>query len=304
MTDTEDATAAAAKTAQAMADMAKTLAALTEELAKRPAVNALEHFVGLPANPLAFPPGANGAYPVLVTPVLHPHLLPDVIAQIRKFEFPPTLLGRLLKTHSVTPPAPLLLVLGPNGEAQFMPQTSVTGASALLREVPDVLTFVEAWMIFVSILQNEHLLLPVAQALTAYLNNVIAIARVYPWAAVLDYHVAFLQARAIDPFFNPIKWMKSDPHLHTMHLLTPSITLPTTPAAPAASSSDDRANPSPAVIAKMAGQICYYWNDSGCGGPGAGCYRRHICRLCRALSHTEKACPTRVTLTPVALPAP
>ncbi|KAJ7467070.1 hypothetical protein FB451DRAFT_404549 [Mycena latifolia] len=179
---------------------------------------------------------------------------------------------------SVAPPAALILVLGPNGEAQFVPQTPVAGASAFIREVPDILTFVEAWMIFISVLQNQCLSLPITQALTAHLNNIIVVARAYPWASVLDYHVAFMQARALDAFFNPIVWMKSDPHLHTMHLLAPSVQAPVTAAAP---SSTDHA--------RMAGQACYVYNDKGCAGPAAGCYRRHICRDC-GRPHPKSAC--------------
>jgi hypothetical protein len=185
---------------------------------------------------------------------LHPHLLPDVILQIREFKFPPASLGRLLETHSVAPPAPLLFVVGPNGEAQFMPQPSVTGASALLREVPDIVTFVQAWMIFISVFQNEHRELPIAQALAGHLNTIILVSRVYPWAAVLDYHVAFMQARALDFCFNPSLWTKSDPHLHTMHLLTPFII----PPAATPSSSSVRANLSQGDIGRMASQVCYF----------------------------------------------
>ncbi|KAJ7217153.1 hypothetical protein GGX14DRAFT_602238 [Mycena pura] len=191
----EIATADAAATKKALADMSLSLANLTAEIAKRGASSALESLLGLPANPLASPPGANGKYPALVTSILHPHLLPDVIAQIGRFEFPPAHLGRLLKTFSAAPQAPLLLVMGPNGEAQFMPAEPVPGATALLREVPDILAFTEAWMIFMSVLQNLHVALPIAQGLSAYLNNIVTIARVYPWASVLDYHVAFMHSR-------------------------------------------------------------------------------------------------------------
>jgi hypothetical protein len=138
------------------ATVTQNLAGLTAELAKRPAANPLEYLIGLPANPLGFPPGSNGTYPVIVTPRLHPHLLPDVIAQIGKFDFPPAHLGRLLKTFSATPPAGLILTLGPNNEMRLVPPTPVSGATALLRELPDILTFVEAWMIFTSVLQNEQ----------------------------------------------------------------------------------------------------------------------------------------------------
>ncbi|KAJ6579898.1 hypothetical protein B0H10DRAFT_2235472 [Mycena sp. CBHHK59/15] len=284
---------AAAELKQTLADMAKSLAALSAEVAKRPATNALEHLVGLPANPLAFPPGANGTYPVLVTSILHPHLLPDVIAQIGKFEFPPAHLGRLLKTFTLAPQGPLLLVPGPNGEAQFTPAAPVPGATALLREIPDILTFIEAWMIFMSVLQNLWLALPIAQALSAHLNNIIAVARVYPWATVLDYHVAFVQLRALDPYFNPMSWIRNDPHLHTLHLLTPSIVprAPAPPSAPAGPSSTDRA--------RMAGQTCYMYNGPmGCGGPPA-CYRRHICRVCSG-QHPSPLCRAAESAAPTA----
>ncbi|KAJ6563771.1 hypothetical protein B0H10DRAFT_1966010 [Mycena sp. CBHHK59/15] len=275
----------AAQLKQTLLDMSKSLATLTAEIAKRPAASALEQLVGLPANPLAFPPGANGTYPVLVTPLLHPHLLPDVIAQIGKLEFPPANLGRLLKTVSVTPPAALHLVLGPNGEAQFVPSTPVSGATALLREVPDILTFVEAWMIFMSVLQNQQLALPIAQALTAHLNNIIVVARVYPWASVLDYHVAFMQARALDPYFNPINWTKSDPHLHTQLLLTPSLVSPSLAPLPPTTPSSG-----PAPVVKAA-QTCYAYNGAGCGGASVGCLRRHICRACGG-PHAAYLCRT------------
>ncbi|KAJ6629112.1 hypothetical protein B0H10DRAFT_2209050 [Mycena sp. CBHHK59/15] len=137
------------------------------------------------------------------------------------------------------PPAALLLVLGLNGEAQFTPSTPIAGATALIREVPDVLTFVEAWMIFMSILQNQWLSLPIMQALSAHLYNIIAL-------------------RALDPYFNPMNWIKSDPHLHTLHLLALSIS-PPAPATPSVPSSTDRA--------RMAGQTCYMYNGTGCGGP-------------------------------------
>ncbi|KAJ6496463.1 hypothetical protein C8R47DRAFT_1212783 [Mycena vitilis] len=276
--------------------MVKAMADVKAQLATRPATTPLEQITGHAANPLAFPPGANGTYPAISTSFLHQHLLPDVVVQIRDFKFPPASLGRLLETHSVAPPAPLLFVLGPNGEAQFMPQPSVTGASALLREVPDVVTFVQAWMIFVSVFQNEHRALPVAQALAAHLNTIIVVSRVYSWPSVLNYHVAFMHARAQDFCFNPSNWMKSDPHLHTLHLLTPLIM----PVVTVASPSNTRAGPAPADIGKMATQVCYYYNDDGCGGPDAGCYRRHICRHCKLTGHTWKLCPTR----PQALAAP
>lgn len=129
-------------------------------------------------------------------------------------------------------------------------------------------------MVFLSVLQNQFPALPIAQALSAHLSNIIALARAYSWASVLDYHVAFLQARAIDPFFNPLHWIRSDPHLHTLHLLTPSITAPRPPA------------PSPPVdrlAAKPATnniQICFAYNGAGCAGPAVSCFRRHVCCLC------------------------
>ncbi|KAJ7783509.1 hypothetical protein DFH07DRAFT_948524 [Mycena maculata] len=280
---------ALAENTRVMADMAKTLSDMKAQLEARPATTPLEQIIGRAANPLAFPPGAHGTYPAISTSFLHPHLLPDAILQIREFKFPPASLGRLLETHSVVPPAPLLLVVGPNGEAQFMPQPSVTGVMALLREVPDIVTFVQAWMIFVSVFQNEHCALPVAQALAAHLNTIILVARVYPWPTVLDYHVAFMQARAQDFCFNPSNWMKSDPHLHTLHLLTPFIV----PSAAATPSLNNRAGLSQVDIGKMASQVCYFYNDDGCGGPDAGCFRRYICRHCKAAGHTWKVCPNR-----------
>ncbi|KAF8166631.1 hypothetical protein K438DRAFT_1775059 [Mycena galopus ATCC 62051] len=205
-----------------IASMGKAIQELAAEVKKRPATSALEMLIGLPANPLALPPASNGTYPVLVTALLHPHLLPDVITQIGDFKFPPANLGRLLKTASVQPPQTLHLVVGPTGLPEFTPSAPVAGATALLHDVPDVLAFAEAWGIFMLVLQNERLLLPIAQALSAHLGNIIVLACAYPWPTVLDYHVAFIQKRALDPFFNPIFWMNSDSHLHTVHLLTPS----------------------------------------------------------------------------------
>ncbi|KAJ7272851.1 hypothetical protein C8J57DRAFT_260489 [Mycena rebaudengoi] len=254
---------------KALAEMSKVLTTVSAELAKRPAVTALEQLVGLPANPLAFPVGADGKYPVLFTSILHPHLLPDVITQISKFEFPPTHLGRLLKTATVAPQMPMNLLIGLNGAATFIPAVPVPGATALIREVPDILTFTDAWMIFMSVLQNQQLALPIAQALSAHLSNIITVARAYPWASVLDYHVAFMQARALDPFFNPITWTRSDPHLHTMHLLTPSLSSPLPSSI--AVSPDRTAKPT---------QTCFAYNGAGCSGPSVGCFRRHICRAC------------------------
>ncbi|KAJ7792489.1 hypothetical protein B0H14DRAFT_2394468 [Mycena olivaceomarginata] len=270
--------------------MSKTLTDLTTALGKRSGSSALELLVGLPANPLALPPNANGTYPTLVTSILHPHLLPDAIVQIGKLEFPPTHLGRLLPSHTIAPQAPLSLVVGPNGEAQFVSAAPIPGATALLREVPDILAFVEAWMVFMSVLQNEHLDLPVAQGLSAYLNNIITIARVYSWPAVLDYHVAFMQLRARDAYFNPLSWAESSPHLHTTHLLIPSIHFPPA-AAPPIVMPPLPAAAAPAVMSaqertRMAGQPCYAWNGPvGC----AGCARRHVCRICYG-AHPATAC--------------
>ncbi|KAJ7810861.1 hypothetical protein B0H14DRAFT_1479582 [Mycena olivaceomarginata] len=263
---------------QSITDMSKTLALLTAEIAKRPATTALEHLLGAAANPLALPPSSNGTYPALNTLTLHPHLLPDVVGQIGKFEFPPTHLGRLLKAFSA-PLQGLHLVAGPDGTALFMPPAPVAGASSLLREVPDILAFVEAWMIFTSVLQNTHLELPVAQALTAHLGNIVVLSRAYPWSTILDYHVAFMQARAQDTCFNPVLWMRSEPHLHTTHLVVPHFL-------PASSSST--AGPS-ADRLRMAAQVCYMYNTSaGCPGP-PNCYRRHVCKNC-AGPHSKEMC--------------
>ncbi|KAJ7893668.1 hypothetical protein B0H14DRAFT_3427319 [Mycena olivaceomarginata] len=100
----------------------------------------------------------------------------------------------------------------------------------------------------------------------------------------LDYHVAFVQARA---FFSPINWIKSDPRLQTLHLLTPSMLAFATPA-PAGPSYTDRA--------RMATQICYMYDDKGCGGPPA-CYRQHICRNCSG-PHPSTACASGATAAP------
>ncbi|KAJ7368933.1 hypothetical protein DFH08DRAFT_947817 [Mycena albidolilacea] len=88
-------------------------------------------------------------------------------------------------------------LLGAAANPLALPPSSnapVAGTSSLLREVPDILAFVEAWMIFTSVLQNTHLELPVAQALTTYLGNIVVLSRAYPWLTVLDYHVTFMQA--------------------------------------------------------------------------------------------------------------
>ncbi|KAJ7309151.1 hypothetical protein DFH08DRAFT_823582 [Mycena albidolilacea] len=140
----------------------KTITNITAQLARQSGTNTLKPLVGLLANPLALPPNAN-----------------DIIAQIGCLEFPPTYLGCLLPSHVIAPPAPLSLVTGPNGEAQFVAATPAPGTTVLLREVPDILAFVEAWMIFMSMLQNEHRGLPMVQGLSAHLNT-IAVARVYP----------------------------------------------------------------------------------------------------------------------------
>jgi hypothetical protein len=271
-------------------EMSKTISTIAAQLARQSGASALELLVGLPANPLALPPNANGVYPALITSILLPHLLPDVIAQIGRLEFPPTHLGRLLPSHAIAPPAPLSLVAGLNGEAQFVAAAPVPGATALLREVPDILAFVEAWMIFMSVLQNEHRGLPVVQGLSAHLNNIIAVARVYPWPTVLDYHVAFMHLRARDPYFNPLSWSQSSPHLHTTHLLIPSIHFPPVTAPPAVTPPLPAAA-APAVMSsqertRMAGQPCYAWNGPvGC----AGCARRHVCRICFG-AHPATAC--------------
>ncbi|KAJ7761550.1 hypothetical protein DFH07DRAFT_771410 [Mycena maculata] len=278
--------------------MTAMLTSLHSEIAKQPAVNPLEQLMGLPADPLAFPPGANSAYPILVSTFLHPHLLPDVIAQISKFEFLHTHLGRLLKSASALPPEGLLLVSGLNGEARFVAPTPVAGASVLLREVPDILTFAEAWMIFLSVLQNQRLALPIAQALSAHLGNIITYSRVYSWPTVLDYHVAFMQAHALDPFFSPINWTRSEPHLQTLHLLTPSMlaTVSTmavaVPAGPSSASPSSASpwptGPSSVERARMAAQIFYNYNGIGYAGPPI-CYRRHVCRTCGGL-HAATMC--------------
>ncbi|KAJ7270982.1 hypothetical protein C8J57DRAFT_1226584 [Mycena rebaudengoi] len=219
---------------KALAEMSKVLTTVSAELAKRPAVTALEQLVGLPANPLAFPVGADAS-----------------------------------SSSHLPIWMPMNLLIGLNGAATFIPAVPVPGATALIREVPDILTFTDAWMIFMSVLQNQQLALPIAQALSAHLSNIITVARAYPWASVLDYHVAFMQARALDPFFNPITWMRSDPHLHTMHLLTPSLSSPLPPSI--AVSPDRTAKPT---------QTCFAYNGAGCSGPSVGCFRRHICRAC------------------------
>ncbi|KAJ7147604.1 hypothetical protein C8R43DRAFT_1195335 [Mycena crocata] len=262
--------------------MLKNFSAFTGELAKRNANSATEAVFGLPANPLALPAGSNGTYPVLETPKLHPHLPLDVIAQIRELKFPPTHLGHLLRTFTAAPPQPLSVVMGEGGVLRFLPVTPVPGATVFLREVPDILTFVEAWMTFMSVLQNEHLELPIAQALTAHMNNIITVARVYSWTTVLDYHVAFLQARALDPCFNPTTWSKSDPHLHTMYLLTPAIL----PPAPLPAVAPPAAVPVAARV-PLAAQTCFHYNGAGCFA--AACPRRHICRACEG-PHPLSAC--------------
>ncbi|KAJ7819996.1 hypothetical protein B0H14DRAFT_3472629 [Mycena olivaceomarginata] len=162
---------------------------------------------------------------------------------------------------------PLSLVAGLNGEAQFVAAAPVPGATTLLCEVPDILAFVKAWMIFMSVLQNEHRGLPVVQGLSAHLNNIIAVARVYPWPTVLNYHVAFMHLHARNAYFNPLSWSQSSPHLHTTHLLIPSILLPPATAPPAVMPLLPAAA-APAVMSSqertwMAGQPCYAWNGLG-----------------------------------------
>ncbi|KAF7302166.1 hypothetical protein MIND_00783500 [Mycena indigotica] len=188
------------------------------------------------------------------------------------------------------PPPALSLVLGVNGLLEVSPPPLPTGASALLREVPDVLVFAECWAVFTAILQNEHLELPVTQGLNIYLCNVITIAKAYSWASVLDYHVAFVQKRMADPFFNPVLWAESDPHLHTSHLLAPSLlAIPVPIATPSASSSPTAAAPARARPAGAAAEICFRYNNSGCNGESVGCLRRHVCGKCGGL-HPQPLC--------------
>jgi hypothetical protein len=111
---TAEALAAQQETSQMMTEMAETLAYLKARMDTM-LTTALEQIIGRPANPLTFPQGANGMHPAISTSFLHPHLLPNVILQIREFKYPPASLGRLLEMHLVTLPAPLLFVMGPNG---------------------------------------------------------------------------------------------------------------------------------------------------------------------------------------------
>ncbi|KAJ7818599.1 hypothetical protein B0H14DRAFT_3473674 [Mycena olivaceomarginata] len=160
-TPAEVATAAAAETAamrQSIADMSKTLTDLTTALGKRSGQQCSGAFGGPPGESSGFAPECKWYVP-------YP----------RYFHLAsPPASGR----HRPNWEAPLSLVVGPNGEAQFVSTAPIPGATALLREVPDILAFVEAWMVFMSVLQNEHLDLLVAQGLSAYLNNIITIARV------------------------------------------------------------------------------------------------------------------------------
>ncbi|KAF8218268.1 hypothetical protein K438DRAFT_1747463 [Mycena galopus ATCC 62051] len=135
-----------------------------------------------------------------------------------------------------------------------------------------------AWTIFTTVLQNEKPGLPVTQALLGYLTNVITNARVFAWPTVLDYHVAFVQLRARDPYFTPEDWTSVSPTLHTIHLLTPSVLSARLPSA---------LGPSPDRSARLA-QICFAFNGAGC--TATACFRRHICRICEAEGHTEKMC--------------
>ncbi|KAF8125659.1 hypothetical protein K438DRAFT_2001998 [Mycena galopus ATCC 62051] len=267
-----------AKLATAIVDLGKKVDDMSSEMAKRPAANTTQRMLGVPANPLAFLPGSDGTYPPIVTASLFPHLHPDVITQISKFDFPPAQLGRLLPSASVAAPQGLLLVAGANGEVRLVPSSPVPGAAALLREVPDILAFVEAWTIFTTVLQNEKPGLPVTQALLGYLSNVITNARVFAWPTVLDYHVAFVQLRARDPYFTPEDWTTVSPTLHTIHLLTPSVLSARLPST---------LGPSPDRAARLA-QICFAFNGAGC--TATACFRRHICRICEAEGHTEKMC--------------
>ncbi|RDB28337.1 hypothetical protein Hypma_001349 [Hypsizygus marmoreus] len=280
--------------------LSATIQTLIDQNALRPAVTPLDALLGLPANPLALPPGANGAYPVIQTSHLHPHLLSDVTTQVERFELPPTNLGRLLPKTTVDTPVGLSIVIGPNGEATFVQAPSVPGASALLRDVPDVLTFTEAWSVFTSVLQNAHRQLPIAQALTAHLANIVKLSRSFIWSRVLDYHVAFMLLRTQDPFFNPINWMRSEAHLHMEHLLTSR--LPSPSPAPTSSSTppghlqphmprDGRVVHPPGFPVSQ--QPCWNWNKGACG-PDVypPCPRRHICQICMRADHSSGFCPS------------
>jgi hypothetical protein len=122
---------------------------------------------------------------------------------------------------------------------------------------------------------------------------------VYPWTAVLDYHIAFMQAHALDFCFNPSLWTKSDPHLHTMHLLTPFII----PPAATALSSSVCASLLQGDVGRMVSQVCYFWNDDSWGSPDAGCYHHHVCHHCKVISHTWKSCTNHSALAVAVPPA-
>lgn len=236
----------------------------------------------MPANPLALPPGANGTYSAIVTSLLHPHLAVDVIESIKMFEFLPTHLGCLLKRTTVeTPNGGFLLTSGPNGEMLLVPAPVVAGATSLLCDVPDVLAFAEAWAIFMSVLQNEVIILPIAQALSHHLANIIALARLFSWSDVLNYYVAFMNLRKNDPYFNPIRWLNNDPHIHLQFLLTPCLATSPTSIPPVRQTPyhPGGGRPSPMSYTYTAQQPCYAYNGAECI-QGKACLRKHVCQRC------------------------
>lgn len=151
---------------------------------------------------------------------------------------------------------------------------------AFLKSIPDVNTFCQVWVVYVSLRAAASSDPALGPALSHFLVHVVDLDRSYPWANVAEYVMTVCQKRF--GHADAAAWAVRDTEAFQDRL---SLAPP---------------RPTRTTIKPKSDETCWRWNNSTC--TNSNCKFQHLCSTCRG-KHNVKLCPSASRLPSVPNPS-
>ncbi|SOV01394.1 uncharacterized protein UDID_17647 [Ustilago sp. UG-2017a] len=139
--------------------------------------------------------------------------------------------------------------------------TSSTGPlQAFLKAIPDITTFCQVWVVYVSLRAAACSNPALGPALNHFLVHVVDLDRSYPWASVVEYVLTVCQKRF--GHADALAWAVRDTEAFQDRL---SLAPPKQPCA--------------TLLKPKSSDTCWRWNNATCSS--SNCKYQHVCTTCR-----------------------
>ncbi|SPO19921.1 uncharacterized protein UTRI_10013 [Ustilago trichophora] len=173
-------------------------------------------------------------------------------------------------------------------ELSVAKKDATAGVKAFIKAMPDVLSFTQAWVVYMTLRAAASAEPALGPALAEFLIEVIELDRTHFWDNVADYILVVCQKRF--GHASATTWAQQDQEVFNKKLTF-------APLKRDRQTSSQQKAKSAAPTPSSTTAPCLRWNHTVCPN-NASCRYAHVCLTCRG-SHRAKSCPLAAQLPPV-----